>query len=267
MPALGPAVLLLIVAAPAAASEATPVALLPVAAERVGLEAVPRMTRIDVLLRRLLAARSDLRLLGKDQTTENLAAVREMGIACDVDDARCLGKVAVLVDVERVIVPIVRIDGATTTVRLLVVDRDSHSASAMRAVAAAPAEADLRALVVDALAAPLVDPVVAVEDPTPAVVAAAATPTAVEAATTPVARRGPSPLLLAGGVTAAVGVVVGAAGAIGALVVDEQLGAPEDYATRGHRLQLGRALAGAAVGGGLAVVVGGALAALAVGGE
>jgi hypothetical protein len=239
-----------VVASGSARADVPPVALLPVAAERVGLEAMPQMARTDDLLRRAVAARTDVRLLSKAQTAENLASVREMGISCAVDDVRCLGKVAVLVDVERLLVPILRIDGASTDVRVLVVDRTGRSAAAHVSTTAPPTEAELRTLVADALAAPLND--LSAEP-------AAATPAPATMATAPTTAEGPRALFLGGVVTTSVGVVVCVAGTAGAFAVDGLLAKPEDYGVRSSKLLLGQALVGAAVVGGVGAIVGGAL--------
>jgi hypothetical protein len=233
---------------------ALPVALLPVAAERVSVEAMPQMARADDLLRRAVAARSDVRLLSKAQTAENLASVREMGIACAVDDAGCLGKVAVLVDVERLLVPILRIDGASTIVRVLVVDRTGRSADAQVTTTAAPNELELRTLVADALAATLAERASASLKP-PTTLPAVDAPVA----SSPATGDGPRPIFLGGVVTASVGAVVCVAGTAGALAVDGMLAEPEDYSVRQSKLLVGQVLVGAAVVGGVAAIAGGSL--------
>jgi hypothetical protein len=241
----------------AARADAPPVALLPVAAERVGLEAMPQMARTDDLLRRVVAARTDVRLLSKIQTAENLASIREMGISCAVDDVRCLGKVAVLVDVDRVLVPILRMDSAATVVRVLVVDRLGRSADAQVTTPALPTEAELGSLVAVALGAELVEQP-ARPGPT---TSTAATPAAPAVVAPPAAEptAGPRPLLVGGIVTASVGTVACLAGVAGALAVDALLAEPEDYAIRESRMGFGQALVGASVIGGLVGIAGGAL--------
>ncbi len=247
-----------------------PIALLPVAAERVSLESMPLLQRLNDVLR--LGARDvpGVELQDQERTRANLASVRDMGIGCDVDDAACLGKVAVLLDVELVVVPIARIERDRTALRVLVVGIGGAHAEASADLAAEPVPKETRRVIEAALAAYAAAPLPADPAPTPPPVpAAAAAPAPARVddddgpAVVPVPEPGVSPMLLAGGVVTGAGALLLAGGAAGALTMNALLEAKEPYAARFPKMVAGQVLVGAAAVGAAAGLTGGAMLAAA----
>lgn len=234
------------------AAATSPVAVLPVAAEgRVTLEAYPQLQRLDAEIREAARA-TGVNVQDFERTKANLESLRGMGISCPGEDAACLAKIAVLAEVDRVVVPVAVIKESYYELKLVVVDTTQRLQSFPGEVPFEPPEAmraTVRALVSAALKstsalAPLPPP-----PPPPTVV-----PTPAPAAPAPTAPPPVGGLQMAGIGLAAAGGLLAVGGGSGALVVDSMLAEPEPFVDREPKLFLGRTLLIAA---GLGVVVAG----------
>jgi hypothetical protein len=248
---------LLTLAAPKA-----PIAILPVAAEKVTLEAVPQLERLDEALRKGARSLPGIDLQEKARTEANLRSVREMDIKCDVEDTSCLSKIAVLTEVGRIIVPIARLDGTTYRLRVLIVNT---SGGARRIERDVPADANDEALLIAART--LVDdllrllPADAAADPPPPLDPPPPPPPDVVPEPTPVAKGRTDPLFVAAAATTAAGALLVVAGGTGAILVDTTLGSPPypAYSEREKLQTFGLVLLGATTLGVVTAGVGGVL--------
>lgn len=228
------------------------VAIVPVAGERVSLEEVPLFERLDAALRGA-AATAGVKLQAAAATRAQLAAVRDSGIDCDLSDGLCLGKVAVLAEVDRLLVPIARREGNIFHVRMLVVDGASKSREVRGDVSLTDDElanrASARALIDSGMAVVLTEadrPQLATTETAPA--PAASAPVAA-APWTGVALMGTAGALAVGGT-------------VGAIVFDALLATPEPYQARQGKMAAGQACIVAAAAGAVGVAVGALLFAL-----
>lgn len=234
------------------ATATTPVAVLPVAVEgRVTLEAYPQLKHLDTEIRDAARA-AGVDLLDLDRTTANLESLRGMGISCPGEDAACLSKIAVLAEVDRVVVPVAVVKDTSYDLKLVVVDTTQKLQSFPAEVPFEPPEA-MRATVRALVSAALRSTSTAAAAPPPP------PPPPVDPAPAPVAPPTPPPapgnaLQIAGSGLAGLGGVLLVGGVTGALLVDSMLAEPEPYLTREPKLFLGRSLLLAA---GLGVVIGG----------
>ncbi len=241
-----------------------------------------RMGKVDEAVRRAARDLPQLDVQEASRTTAKVDSVADMGIVCGSEDAVCLGKVAVLVDVDRIVAPSVRFERDRTWLKILVVAGNGAHSEAEAWLDGDPRAGDVKSVIEAAFAAAPSAPFpAAAADPpaeTPAPPAppapdASAAPAAAPAAAAPEERApvaappaAPSPelppLFLAGAVTAGVGAVVTAGGVLGALVMDNEVAAKADWTDRGPKQLLGQAFIGVAAVGGAAVVAGVVLAAL-----
>ncbi|MBI1947458.1 MAG: hypothetical protein HYS27_17320 [Deltaproteobacteria bacterium] len=241
------------------ATATSPVAVLPVAAEgRVTLEELPQLTKLDAEIREAARA-AGVNLQDMDRTKANLESLRGMGISCPGEDAACLSKIAVLAEVERVVVPVAIVKEGSWDLKLVVVDTTQKLQSFPGEVPFEPPEAmraTVRALVSAALrstssVAPVPTPPAPAPTPTPA-------PTPAPVAPTPAPAPGGA-FQMAGIGLAAAGGLLFVGGGAGALVVDSMLAEPEPFVDREPKLFLGRSLLIAAGVGVVVAGVGGTL--------
>lgn len=238
----------------------SPVAVLPVAVEgRVTLEAYPALKQLDAEIREAARA-AGINLQDLERTTANLESLRGMGISCPGEDAACLAKIAVLAEVDRVVVPVAVVKESSYDLKLVVVDTTQRMQSFPGEVPLSPPEAmraTVRVLVTAALksTSTVAPPPAPTPTPTP--------PPNPTPAPTPVAPEPsagtPGGLQMAGYGLAAAGGILCIGGGAGALVVDSMLAEPEPFVDREPKLFLGRSLLVAAGVGVLVAGVGGTL--------
>ncbi|MCC7073335.1 MAG: hypothetical protein IT383_18630 [Deltaproteobacteria bacterium] len=242
------------------ASATSPVAVLPVAAEgRVTLEELPQLTKLDAEIRDAARA-AGVNIQDQARTTANLESLRGMGISCPGEDATCLAKIAVLAEVDRVVVPVVVVREKFWDLKLVVVDTTQKLQSfpgevpfeppeAMRATVRVLVSAALRSTSSVAPPPPLPPPPTPLAVPTPAPAPAP----------TPAPPPSGGGIQMAGiGLTAAGGLLLVGGGA-GAWYFHEALGTPEPYVDREPKIFLGRSLLIAAGVGVVLAGVGGTL--------
>ncbi len=102
---------------------ARPLAVLPVTGVHVSLAQLENLSVVDDGLRAAVAAqREDVAVQPKEQTRAALAAARAAGVQCTVGDLPCVRKLAVLDEVELVLIPVAapRPDGSFAVVLTLV---------------------------------------------------------------------------------------------------------------------------------------------------
>jgi hypothetical protein len=236
------------------------IAILPVAAEKVTLEAVPQLERLDDALRKGARNIPGIKVQDEARTTANLQSVREMDIKCDVEDTSCLSKIAVLTEVGRLVVPIARLDGTTYSIRMLIVNT---SGGAKRVEKELPADATDDALesatrtLVEELLRALPPNAPAEKEPPPP-----PPPNEIKDPPPPPVEKTPLPPMFVAGVgTAAAGGLLFLGGATGALLVDNQLGTPPypAFSEREKLQTLGKVLIGSAAVGVIAAGIGGTL--------
>ena len=233
------------------AAATSPVAVLPVASEgRVTLEEYPQLQRLDAEIREAARA-TGANVQDYDRTKANLESLRGMGISCPGEDAACLSKIAVLAEVDRVVVPVAVIRDSYWELKLVVVDTTQMLQSFPGEVPFEPPEA-MRATVRALGSAALKSTSTMAPPPPP--------PPTVEPTPAPVVPPAPAPPPVGGAIQMA-GIGLAAAGGLlvigggsGALVLDSMLAEPEPFVDREPKLFLGRSLLIAA---GLGVVVAG----------
>jgi hypothetical protein len=248
----------LTLAAPGPAGHAT-AAILPVVADESSVDDVAPLQKLERRLRQG-AAGTTVAVQDADTTRANMAAARGVGIDCRSSDAACLGRLAVLADVERVLVPIARREGALFHVRVVIVDSDGRSSEVSDDVPLEPepaAREAVRTLLLRALTTEIVRDAGSASAPPQARTAPSATARPPEPAAA--AAAGPDeaapPLVVLGSALAVTGALVGVGGGIGAVAVEASLDRPESYANREPKQRLGAALlAATAVGAAVAVV-------------
>jgi hypothetical protein len=245
-----PAVALLAVGAPANPS----VAVLPVVADGVTADTAPRLKRIEETVKRAARDVSSITVQDDARTRIGLASVDEMGIRCDPGAASCLGKIAVLLEADRVIAPIIKLERDKTAVRILVVGPHGEHAEASGDAAVDPSAAELAGLIADAFALPLTGgadpPATSITTPTtpttppptttpptttpPTTTTPTTTtptpPTTTPPTTTPPAAP-PSSRMLTGAAVAGGGALLVALGGAGAVWANLALSKPDDYDT------------------------------------
>ncbi|HEY4222495.1 MAG TPA: hypothetical protein VGO62_14165, partial [Myxococcota bacterium] len=188
-------------------------------------------------------------------TRESVAAAAAAGLRCATDDVSCLSKLAVLDDVDRVLVPSVVRAGKTVHARVLAVDAGGASALVAGDIALEPDDAEraaARALIESALAAPLTT------RPQPSAPAALAPVVRTVDDAAPVAQPKPAPLT--GLLLASAGAGLVTAGGTTAIAIDLALAKPELWADRAGKTFVGllgltaAAVGAAALAGGVAVI-------------
>lgn len=240
------------------AGATSPVAVLPVAVEgRVTLQSYPQLQRLDAEIREAARA-AGINLQDLERTTANLDSLRGMGINCPGEDAACLAKIAVLAEVDRVVVPVAVVKESSWELKLVVVDTTQKLQSFPGEVPFEPPEA-MRATVRVLVSAALKSTSSVAPPPPPPT----PTPTPTEPTPAPVAPTPPPApgggLQMAGIGLAAAGGLLCVGGGAGALVVDSMLAEPEPFVDREPKLFLGRTLLVAAGVGVLVAGVGGTL--------
>jgi hypothetical protein len=236
-----------------ALANGAPVAIIPVAGERVTLEEVPLYERIDALLRQA-ASGHDVTLQPVDVTKAHLGTLRDSGIDCNLDDRVCLAKIAVLGEVARLLVPVARREGSVFHMRVLVVDGTGAGREVKGDVTLSDDNAADRRLATALVRAALVTTL----DAAPVMARAPAEKPPEEAP--PEAPAAPLPVLglsVIGG-SAAIALV----GGVGAAIVNEQLGTPEPYADRQTKMAIGQACLVGVGAGFIGAAFGGLLVAL-----
>ena len=231
-------------------------ALLPVRAAEATLDDAPTLARLDAALRR-----NDTALLDVDATVENVAAARDAGVVCAATDRLCLGKLAALADVERMLSPVARRTRSGWHVIIVVVDAKAHAATLAADVGDPPAQA--RSLVERALSIALPDPstiVTASSAAAPTSSSSVRAPATTSTSTsTSTAARAFTDVDVAAMVLAGAGAALMAGGVVAAGAMEVALQTPEPFADRTTKLFAGQAgvvalVAGAvAAGGGVAV--------------
>lgn len=103
----------------ASSALATRLALIPVAGERVTLDDAPRLEALDKTLRQAAAAIDGYDVQPRRQTSAHLAAARELGLNCALDDGACAAKLAVLAEVDEIVFPVARLADGKVYLRLL----------------------------------------------------------------------------------------------------------------------------------------------------
>jgi hypothetical protein len=247
-----------LVAAPRASASdtAAPVAVAPVAGERMSLDV---LEELDGVLREAASSFPGTTVLDKATTQANIRAVRDAGVDCESEDAACMNKVAILAGVSRLLIPIAKRDGDRgCQVRVLVVDGSGGSAEVPGGLIPTSSEPEQRRLAAKliigaALNLPIEHPGDAAE-PTPEPTPPPTPPPTPEPA--PVASA-PLPVVPLGVIgTGGVLLVGGTAGWIAAEIA---LGEPERYEKRTGKMLAG-AVSLAVAGVGLATAgVGAAL--------
>jgi hypothetical protein len=116
---IGAAALIVLALLSAGSAEATRLALIPVAGERVTLDDAPRLEALDKSLRKAATGVAGYTIQPRRQTSAHLAAARELGLRCALDDAMCASKLAVLAEVDEVVFPVAGFANGMIEVRLL----------------------------------------------------------------------------------------------------------------------------------------------------
>lgn len=218
-----------------AASTPTTIAVAPLVTERVGLDELDLYRRLDEALRTGARSLPDISLQDASTTSQTINELQQAGLTCDAEDAPCLGKVAVLAGVSRLVVPTVRRSRDLFSIRLLVVDGsgaaimiDGVVPLTTQGKAGFPKQAT-RALMERAVA----EPIGATAAPAAAVAPAADTgPTSEDAAPRP------TPWLGIGVISA--GGALALAGGAGAVASELALGTPAPFEVRAPSIIAGQ---------------------------
>ncbi len=246
---LVPVILVMHLAGADTLAEPKEVALAPLIAERASLDELAAFEHLDGALRKGVASVPGVHLQDAGVTRANIDAAAGAGVACGGRDRACLGKLAVLAGVERLLVPSATRTGGVMTVSLFVVDGGARSADVRSLLPVGPDDAQraaARQLATRALAAVLAAPVADARGEGARVAAPRGAPRA-------------APFPLGGAVLLAAGGGVAAAGVAGAFVTNELLATPEPYADRSDKLFFGQASLVVAAAGVAAAAAGGAV--------
>jgi hypothetical protein len=152
------------------------VAVLPLSATGVALDEVPELERLDSALRRAVSQLPDVRLQPKPDTLAHVAGARDVGLSCTPSDVACLGKLAVLAEVDVVLSPAATLTSGTFEIALTLVERGGATRSS-RASLPRPRdelEGATAAAIAQLWGAASSAPTAATAEPAPAVAAAPA---------------------------------------------------------------------------------------------
>jgi hypothetical protein len=262
---VGSLLLSALVATPSAAPRT---ALLPLSTS--GQVDLDEVSRVEAALRAAAQQSGALALVSREDTARQLSAARDMGLSCaGPDDVACWGKVGIISEFARIVVPTLEDSaGQARVLRVLVIDVEAGRQAGVAEARFSPGELDAAArdVITRALAGGTLSP--PVDQERPAVEERAPAPQATTADAAPAADApgdGFDALLWVGAGGAALGALTAVTGVGGALFFESQFwdttlsSADREAAKPGARVLWGVAIAGGVVG-----LSAGALAAVSV---